>query len=79
VTHIDKYKAKKEGQEYPEFCSKETDVIDRRMILCKRASRELKLKRSTRANTVDEEFSSQEISYRKGAREMIDVDPENLH
>jgi hypothetical protein len=49
------------------------------MILCKRASKALKLKRSTTANTADEEVSSQEIGSRKRAREIADVDLENLH
>ncbi|KAH7364891.1 hypothetical protein BKA65DRAFT_473192 [Rhexocercosporidium sp. MPI-PUGE-AT-0058] len=70
---------KKEGQQCPEFHSKERDATERRMILCKRASKELKLKRSTTANTADEEVSSQETGSRMRAREIADADPENLH
>jgi len=72
VAHLEKCKFKKEGQ-------KEIEATERRMILCKRASRELKRKRSTTANSPDEEGSSKGTSCRKGSREIADEDPENLH
>jgi hypothetical protein len=79
VTHLDNCKTKKEGQRDPEFYSKQTNATERRMILRNRAAQELKLKTSTRANTLDEEVSPQEISSRKRAREMADTDLENVH
>ena len=78
MTHLDNCKTK-EGQRDPGFYSKQTNATERRMILRIRAAQELKLKMSTRANTSDEEVSSQEISSRKRAREMADPDPENVH
>jgi hypothetical protein len=78
VAHIDTCKVKKNGQRDSEFFSKESEAIERRMILRKRASKALKLKRSTIANTSDQEVSSQEISSRKRAQEIADADPEIL-
>ena len=72
MAHLETCKSKEEGQ-------KEIEAIERRMILCKRASRELKLKRSTTANSPDEEGSSTGTSCRKRSREIVDEDPENMH
>jgi hypothetical protein len=79
VTHFDSCKARKEGERSPEFLSKESNAIERRRILRERASKELRLRRSTTANTSDEAVSPQETSSRKRAREMADADPEDLH
>lgn len=49
------------------------------MILYNRTAQELKLKISRRANTSDEEVSSQEISSRKRVQEITDIDPENIY
>jgi hypothetical protein len=79
VTHFDSCKARKEGEQSDEFLSKERSAIERRRILREEASKELRLKRSTIANTSDDAASSQETSSRKRARERADTDPENLH
>jgi hypothetical protein len=49
------------------------------MILYNRTTQELKLKTSIRANTSDEDVSSQEISSRKRVQEIADTDPENIY
>ncbi len=52
---------------------------EQRIILRNRAAQELRLQTSARANTLDEEGSSQEIDSRKRPREMADTDPGNVH
>lgn len=79
VTHFDSCKARKEGERSDEFLSKERNAIERRRILREEASKELTLKRSTIANTLDDAALSQETSSRKRARERADTDLENLH
>jgi hypothetical protein len=81
VTHFDNCKARKEGEwnRSPEFLSKKCNAIERRRILCEEASKELRLKRSTIANTLNDAALSQETSSRKRVRERADADPENLH